>query len=115
MGAFITMADTMEELNTIDRSALMENLASELPWICGEMGDSVSGMAIRTGLGKERLSLIASKKRKMKWSEYLSILFVLWDDEKGREIVEERGYFPDALKAAMTINRNDHGKVNSEI
>ena len=115
MGAFITMADTIEELNTIDRNALMDGLASELPWICGEMGDSVGGMAIRTGLGKERLTLITSKKRKMKWSEYLSLLFVLWHDEKGREIVEERGYFPDVLKAAMTINRNDHGKVNEGI
>jgi len=73
------MADTIEKLNGIDRDALMERLASELPWVSGEMGDSIRGIAIRTGLDRERLSLIVSGKRKMKWSEYLSILFVLWD------------------------------------
>ena len=38
----------------------------------------------------------------------MSILFFLWDDEKGREGVEERGLFPEALKRAMTVNRNKH-------
>jgi len=109
------MADTIEKLNGIDRDALMERLASELPWVSGEMGDSIRGIAIRTGLDRERLSLIVSGKRKMKWSEYLSILFVLWDDDKGRKIVEERGYLPEELRAAMTVNRNDHGKVNEYI
>lgn len=109
------MVDMMEELNGIDRDALMERMASELPWISGEIGDSIGGISIRTGLDKERLSLIVSGKRKMKWSEYLSLLFVLWDDDKGRKIVEENGYFPEALKAAMTVNRNDHGKVNDGI
>ncbi len=105
----------IEGLNEIDREALMERLASELPWISGEMGCSVSGIAERTGLDSDRLSMIVSGKRKMKWSEYLSILFVLWDDDRGRGIVEEREYFPDALKKVMTINRNDHGQVNEEI
>ena len=45
----------------------------------------------------------------------MSILFVLWEDEKGREFVEKRGYFPDALKNAMAINRNDHGQMNENI
>ena len=34
----------------------------------------------------------------MKWSEYMSILFFLWDDEKGREVVEERGVVSGGFK-----------------
>lgn len=104
------MADQMmEKLDGMDREALMERMASELEWISGELGDTTSGLAARTGLDFGRMSLIVSGKRKMKWSEYMSILFVLWDDDKGKGIVEERGFFPDELKAAMTINRNAHG------
>lgn len=105
----------MEELNKLDRDTLMGQLASDLPWISGEMGYKIGIIAERSGLDDDRLKLIVAGNRKMKWSEYLSILFVLWEDEKGREFVEKRGYFPDALKKAMAINRNDHGQMNENI
>lgn len=97
-----------EELKQLDRDALTETLASELPMISGAMGMRPSEIAWRTGLNKDRLSLILSGKRKMKWSEYMSILFFLWDDEKGREVVEKYGLFPDVLKNAMTVERGFH-------
>ena len=100
----------LQELNSIDRDALMGRLTRELPHISGEMGTTPIGIAYRTGLDKERMELLVSGRRKMKWSEYLSILFVLWDDDKGREMVEEKGLFPEALKNAMKVNRNAHGE-----
>ena len=110
------MADKVEEeLNKIDRDALMSQIASDLPWVCGEMGHKIGVIGERTGLDSDRLNLIVAGKRKMKWSEYLSILFVLCEDDKGREFVEKRGYFPDALKKAMSVNRNDHGQMNENI
>ena len=110
------MADAViAELNTIDRDALMSQLASDLPWVSGEMGYKVGMIGARTGLESDRLNLIITGKRKMKWSEYLSILFVLCEDDKGREFGEKRGYFPDALKKAMSVNRNDHGQMNENI
>ena len=99
-----------QELNTIDRDALMGRLARELPHISGEMGTTPREIAYRTGMDKDRMQLLVSGRRKMKWSEYLSILFVLWDDDKGREMVEDIDLFPEALKNAMKVNRNDHGK-----
>ena len=44
------------------------------------------------------------------WSEYMSLLFVLWSDRRSHDIIEERGFFPDVLKNAMSINRNMHGE-----
>ena len=105
------MADvTWQELNTIDRDALMECMARELPHISGEMGTTPTGIAYRTGLDKERMELLVSGKRKMKWSEYMSILFVLWNDDIGREMVEKKELFPNMLKKAMKVNRNAHGE-----
>lgn len=99
----------LEELNAVDRDALMERMAKELPMISGELGMTSSGIAWRTGLDSERIAMIVSGKRKMKWSEYMSILFLLWDDGKGQEIIEKYDLFPDALKKAMAVNRNAHG------
>ena len=98
----------LKGLFTLDKDELMERMASELPYISGELGMTPAGVAFRTGLDKDRVSLIAEGKRKMKWSEYMSILFVLWDDEKGSELVEKNGFFPEELKRAMAINRNAH-------
>lgn len=105
----------IEELKALDRETLMERFASELPSICNKMGTTPSVIAWRTGLDDERVRFIISGKRKMKWSEYMSLLFVLWDDDRGREIVEKQGFFPEALKKVMSINRNDHGEVNGDI
>ena len=102
--------NSLQELDTIDRDALMERMAKELLHISGEMGTSPSGIAYRTGLDKERIELLVSGRRKMKWSEYMSILFVLWGDDKGREMVEEKGLFPEILKNAMRVNRTAHGE-----
>ena len=98
----------IDELNTLDRDKLMLKMASELPEISGQMKMTPSDIAWRTGLDGNRLSMMVSGKRKMKWSEYLSILFFLWDDEKGRRIVEKQGLFPKPLRKAMAINRNAH-------
>ena len=98
----------IDDLNMLDRDALMTKMTSELPYISGSMGLTTTGICIRMGLDKERLSLIVSGKRKMKWSEYMSLLFFFWNDKKGREIIAEKGFFPEELKRAMAINRNEH-------
>lgn len=104
------MADALiEKLSEMDRNELMGRMAVDLPVISGEMGTTPSGIAQRTGLDAERVRNIVSGRRKMRWSEYMSILFVLWDDDKGKEVVEEHHLFPDALKEAMKMNRNVHG------
>lgn len=44
----------------------------------------------------------------LKWSEFLSILFVLWNNDIGRGLIESRELFPDELKKALSVNRNAH-------
>lgn len=100
------------DLSGLDRDALMARMAAELSHISGEMGTNTAGIAERSGLDNDRLCLIASGRRKMRWSEYLSILFLLWNDERGRRMVDELGLFPEQLKKAMSVNRNAHEKMS---
>ena len=100
----VTVDTVHEELNSLDRNALIDSMVKELPFISSEMGMTPVGIASRTGIDSTRMKLMVAGKRKMKWSEYMSILFVLWDDERGRELAESAGLFPNALKNAMSIN-----------
>ena len=106
--ALFTPESTWEEFKTLDRDGLMERLAGDLPLLSGEIGTTPKGLAARTGLDTDRFGLIASGKRKKVWSEYMSILFVLWDNEKGRALIEEKGYFPEPLKSTMYIVKRRH-------
>ena len=93
-----------------DRPELMRRLIDELPEISGEMGTTAGAIMYRAGIGEDRCSLLMNGKRKMEWSEYMSLLFVLWSDRRSHDIVVERGFFPEALKNALAINRNMHGE-----
>ena len=103
------MADTViDGLNALDRDMLMERMAEELPGICEDLSVSRKQLAEKTGIDEEKLKQVESGKRSLKWSEFMSILFVFWRNDVGRGIVESKGLFPDALKKAMSINRNAH-------
>ena len=99
-----------EELGTLDRPALMKRLTAELQEISELMGTTTAEIVHRAGIERDRFNLIRNGKRKMDWSEYMSLLFVLWSDERSRNIIEDRGFFPEELKKAMSINRNMHGE-----
>ena len=96
------------DLNKLDKDKLLTKMTEDLPLITGAMETYPSEIAHRSGLDRNRMSLIVSGKRKMKWSEYMSILFVLWDDAVGRKMVEEKGLFPGELRNIMAINRGNH-------
>ena len=100
----------LDGLNTLDRAGLMRRMIDELPEISKKMGTTAGAVASRAGIDEGRFKLLRTGKRSMDWSEYMSLLFVLWSDRRSHDIIEERGFFPDALKSAMSINRNMHGE-----
>ena len=55
--------------------------------------------------------VLLSAYRALKWSEYMSILFVIWNNDIGKGILDERGLFPEELKQALSVNRNAHAPV----
>lgn len=98
----------MEELQELDRELLMRRMAAELPEIRKLLGVSRVSLTSRIEMDPERYKNIEDKKENLNWSEYMSLLFLFWNNETGRNIIESRGLFPDILKRAMSVNRNVH-------
>ena len=102
------MEDDFKALDAMDRDALMLKMAEELPKLREALDVSMEALAEKAGVDEERLGQAESGSSILKWSEYMSILFVFWNNDIGRGIVESKGLFPDALKRAMSVNRNAH-------
>lgn len=103
--------DALKKFGNLDREALMERMAAELPDIRESLQVSLTELSDKTGMDEGRLRAAENGKRKLKWSEYMTILFVLWNNDIGRGLLESRGLFPQELKEAMSVNRNAHAPV----
>lgn len=103
--------DALAGLQLLDRETLMERMAAELPGIRESLKVSVEDLAEKTGVDAAKLKASENGRRALKWSEYLSIVFVIWNNDIGRGILDSKGLFPDELKRALSVNRNAHAPV----
>ena len=101
-------ADVLDELKLLDREALMERMAAELPAIREKLKVSQEALAEKTGVDAAKIKAAENGKRPFKWSEFMSILFVIWSNDIGKGMLDTKGLFPDALKKALSVNRNAH-------
>jgi len=105
------MADVLEGLKKLDREALMNRMAAELPEIRESLNVTIDALAEKTGIDAAKLKASENGKRALKWSEYLSLVFVIWNNNIGRGLLDSKGLFPDELKNALSVNRNAHAPV----
>lgn len=104
-------ADALDGLKQLDRDALVERMAVELPGIRKDLKVTQEALAEKTGVDATRIKSVENGKKKLKWSEFLSILFVVWNNNMGRGMLDSRGLFPEELKKALSVNRNAHAPV----
>ena len=105
------MTDALDGLKTLDRDELVEKMGSELYEIRMKLDVTQEALAEKTGVDVSKIKNAESGKRALKWSEYMSILFVIWNNDIGKGILDERGLFPEELKQALSVNRNAHAPV----
>ena len=105
------MDDVFKGIDALNKDELVGRMAEELPDIREKLGVSAELLAKKTGMDKEHLEQAESGEGNLKWSEYMSLLFVIWNNDIGRGIIETKGLFPDALKKAMSVNRNAHAPL----
>ena len=103
--------NALEELKQLDRDALVERMGAELCEIRMRLNISQEALADKTGVNVVNIGAVESGERSLKWSEYMSILLVIWNNDIGRGIIESKGLFPDVLKKAMSVNRNAHAPL----
>ena len=98
----------MQELENLNKEELIGKMVKELPKIRSELDISYDDLERTTGIGAKRIAAFEEGRQVPKWSEYLSIVFVLWTNESCRPILDEKGLFPLELKKVFSINRNAH-------
>ena len=103
--------DALDGLKQLDRATLIERMGAELPNIRKQLKVSQDDLAEKTGVDAAKIKSAETGKRALKWSEFMSILFVIWNNNIGRGILDSKGLFPDELKKALSVNRNAHAPV----
>ena len=98
----------MEAFRRLNRTELVGKMAEELPQIRKILGISDGGVAAKIGMDPKKYKAVEKGLRDLQWPEYMSLVFLFWSNEEGREALEEKGLFPEALKNALSINRNAH-------
>lgn len=108
-------ADALDGLRSLDRESLIEKMAEELPDIRRQLNVTQEALAEKTGVDVAKIKAAESGKRVLKWSEFMSILFVIWNNDIGKGILDSKGLFPDELKKALSVNRNAHAPVTESM
>lgn len=95
----------VDELPELDRDNLIEILTDELPVLRAKLGISQEDVSIIVGISRQTYSAIETKKRRMSWNTFLSLILFYGYNEKTASIVETSGAFPISLKQTLNINR----------
>lgn len=95
----------VNELPDLDRNELIDILTDELPVLRAKLGISQDDISSIIGISRQTYSAIETKKRKMSWNTYLSLILFYGYNEKTTTLVETIGVFPPELKQTLNINR----------
>ena len=86
---------------SFNRQRLVGNMQATLPKIRKELGLGIESLSELSGIGAERLSAVEEGTSRLRWGEFLPLLFIFWMNDRSREMVESRGLFPAGLREAM--------------
>lgn len=92
-------------LPEIDRNKLIEILTDELPVLRAKLGISQDDISNVVGISRQTYSAIETKKRKMSWNTFLSLILFYGYNENTTDFVEAIGAFPPELKQTLNMNR----------
>ena len=77
-----------------ERERYIERLVKELPVLRIKLGLSQDEMGNLLGVSRQTYSSIETKKRKMSWSIYLSLVFIFDGNFLTHDIIREMDIFP---------------------
>ena len=103
------------EIQDINKDELIDCLTEELPVLRATIGLSQDDLSEIIGISRQTYSSIETKKRRMSWNVFLSLILVFENNEKTQDLLENSGAFPDVLKSVLNINKRglDNGTSGS--
>ena len=100
MSSYATNA--LPELN---KDKLIDILTEELPVLRAKLGISQDEISNIIGISRQTYSSIETKKRRMSWSTFMSLILLFGYNEKTTNIVEAIGAFPPSLRRTLSIDK----------
>ena len=84
-------------LNESERDRLISNLVDELPVLRLKLGVSQDELANMLDISRQTYCSLETKKRKMSWSIFLSLVLIFYHNEATRDFVSKNGLLPQKL------------------
>ncbi len=80
-----------------DRQDLISRFVDELPVLRIKLGMSQDELSSIVGISRQTYSSMETKRRKMSWSVYLSLVLVFDNNEQTHEMLRNEGLFPERI------------------
>lgn len=80
-----------------DRQELISRFVDELPVLRVKLGVSQDELSSIVGMSRQTYSSMETKRRKMSWSVYLSLVLVFDNNEQTHEMLRNEGLFPERI------------------
>lgn len=84
-------------INEIEREKLISSLVDELPVLRLKLGVSQDEIANMLDISRQTYCSLETKKRKMSWSVFLSLILIFYHNEATRDFVSKAGLLPQKL------------------
>ena len=89
------------------RSDLIEILTDELPMLRAKIAITQEELCGIIGISRQTYSSIETKKKKMSWNIFLSLIMFFTYNENTASIIESIGVFPNELRETLNINNRE--------
>lgn len=88
----------------LNKEKLIDILTDELPTLRARIGIKQEELGDILGISRQTYSAIETKKRKMTWNMFISLLMFFTQNKKTAPVIELIGAYPSELKEIMNIN-----------
>lgn len=94
-----------ENIITEEKKAeLIEILTEELPALRAKLAITQEELCVIVGISRQTYSSIETKKKKMSWNIFLSLIMFFTNNDKTVHVIDSIGAFPDELKESLNIS-----------
>lgn len=93
--------------STLNKEKLIEIMTDNLPALRAKIGLSQDEISNLVGILRQTYCAIETRKRKMAWSTFMSLLFIFWYNDKTNLFVKAIEVFPKELQVILHQSHQD--------
>lgn len=102
----------INELTELDKNHLIDILSEELPVLRAKIGLSQDELSNLIGISRQTYNALETRKRRMSWNTFLTLIMFYGYNEKTANFVEAVGAFPPSLKRMLNVNKRPKENIN---